>query len=213
MDFFSGNFNEIIKQIVLSIVPFLFAATVHEFMHGYVAYKLGDPTAKSAGRLTLNPFAHIDPLGLLCLIVTRTFGWAKPVPVNFYMLKHRYGIALVSVAGPIANLVLAVLSVVLLHLFEFVTNSISLPKPIIYPITMMIYYSIVINVALFVFNLLPILPLDGGRIIYNFLPYELADKYAVTEKYGFIIIVVLVFTGVIEYILVPPMRFVYSLIM
>ena len=205
--------NNIIKQIVLSIVPFLFAATIHEFMHGFVAYKLGDNTAKNEGRLTLNPIAHIDPIGLLCLVVTRSFGWAKPVPVNFYQIRHKYGMALVSVAGPLSNLFLAIFSVGLLHLFEYMVYNITMPESIVYPIGMMIYYSIGINVALFVFNLLPILPLDGGRIIYNFLPYNLASKFEVTEKYGFIIILFLIFTGVIKYLIIPPMNLFYKLIM
>lgn len=213
MDFFSGDINNIIKQIVLSIVPFLFAATIHEFMHGFVAYKLGDNTAKNEGRLTLNPIAHIDPIGLLCLVVTRSFGWAKPVPVNFYQIRHKYGMALVSVAGPLSNLFLAIFSVGLLHLFEYMVYNVTMPESIVYPIGMMIYYSIGINVALFVFNLLPILPLDGGRIIYNFLPYNLASKFEVTEKYGFIIILFLIFTGVIKYLIIPPMNLFYKLIM
>lgn len=213
MDFFSGDINNIIKQIALSIVPFLFAATVHEFMHGYVAYKLGDNTAKNEGRLTLNPIAHIDPIGLLCLIVTKTFGWAKPVPVNFYQIRHKYGMAIVSVAGPLSNFMLAIFSVILFRLFKYITYNVSMPESIVYPIEMMIYYSIVINLALFIFNLLPILPLDGGRIIYNFLPYDLANKFAVTERYGFLIILFLVFTGVIKYIIIPPMNLVYRLIM
>ncbi len=213
MDFLSGDINNIIKQIVLSIVPFLFAATLHEFMHGYVAYKLGDNTAKNEGRLTLNPIAHIDPIGLLCLIVTRSFGWAKPVPVNFYQIRHKYGMALVSVAGPLSNLFLAIFSVGLLHLFKYMVYNVTMPESIVYPIGMMIYYSIGINIALFIFNLLPILPLDGGRIIYNFLPYNLASKFEVTEKYGFIIILFLIFTGVIKYLIIPPMNLFYKLMM
>ena len=213
MDFFGSDFSKIVQQIALSIVPFLLAATVHEFMHGYVAYRFGYPKDKNAGRLTLNPLAHIDPIGLLCLIVTRMFGWAKPVPVNFYLLRHKYGMAMVSVAGPLSNLFLAVISAVLFNLFIVVAKSVELPNSVAYPIAMMIYYSVGINIALFVFNLLPILPLDGGRIIYNFLPRDLAIKYEVTEKYGFIIVIFLVFTGVIEYVILPPMNFIYSLIM
>ena len=141
------------------------------------------------------------------------FGWAKPVPVNFYLLRHKYGMAMVSVAGPLSNLFLAVISAVLFNLFIVVAKSVELPNSVAYPIAMMIYYSVGINIALFVFNLLPILPLDGGRIIYNFLPRDLAIKYEVTEKYGFIIVIFLVFTGVIEYVILPPMNFIYSLIM
>ena len=111
------DISSTIRMIALSIVPFLFAITIHEFMHGYAAYKLGDNTAKNAGRLTLNPIAHIDPIGLLVLVITRMIGWAKPVPVNYYNIRHKYGVAIVSAAGPLANLATAFLSALLFKLF------------------------------------------------------------------------------------------------
>ena len=115
------NFNEFMVKLALSIVPFMFAVTIHEVMHGYAAYKLGDNTAKNAGRLTLNPIAHIDPVGLLVLVLTRMIGWAKPVPVNYNNLRHKYGVAIVSVAGPLANFVTAFLSAVILKLLILTT--------------------------------------------------------------------------------------------
>ena len=106
------NLSDFMIKAALSVVPFMFAVTIHEVMHGYAAYKLGDNTAKNAGRLTLNPIAHIDPVGLLVLLLTRIIGWAKPVPVNYYNLRHKYGVAIVSAAGPLANLITAFLSAV-----------------------------------------------------------------------------------------------------
>lgn len=207
------DLREIIKYIILAIVPFFFAITVHEVSHGYVAYKLGDDTAKRMGRLTLNPISHIDPLGLLFLLVTRTFGWAKPVPVNFYNLRHKYGVAIVSASGPISNLILGILSVIVFKIIELVATNVAIPQAVLEPILMMTAYSIQINVALFIFNLIPILPLDGGRILCNFLPAEQAAKFSQTERYGFVIILVLCLTGVVRYIIGPPINFIYSLIM
>lgn len=196
------NISSYIQTIALSIVPFLFAVTIHEFMHGYAAYKLGDNTAKNAGRLTLNPIAHIDPLGLIVLVVTRMIGWAKPVPVNYYNIRHKYGVAIVSAAGPLANLATAFLSAILLKIFMVFIQG-AIPANIAEPIQLMIIYSILINISLFIFNLLPIMPMDGARIIWNFLPREQAEKYESTEKYYFIIILVLIVSGILSYIITP----------
>ncbi len=200
------NFNEFMVKLALSIVPFMFAVTIHEVMHGYAAYKLGDNTAKNAGRLTLNPIAHIDPVGLLVLVLTRMIGWAKPVPVNYNNLRHKYGVAIVSVAGPLANFVTAFLSAVILKLLTMTFYYI--PSAIVEPLFLMTLYSITINLALCIFNLLPIMPMDGARIIWNFLPREQAIKYEETEKYYFIIILILIFTSVLHYIISPIISFV-----
>lgn len=196
------DISSTIRMIALSIVPFLFAITIHEFMHGYAAYKLGDNTAKNAGRLTLNPMAHIDPIGLLVLVITRMIGWAKPVPVNYYNIRHKYGVAIVSAAGPLANLATAFLSALLFKLFIVYVSG-NIPENIAQPLEAMIVYSILINVSLFIFNLLPIMPMDGARIIWNFLPREQAEKYEATEKYYLIIILVLIVSGVLSYIITP----------
>lgn len=196
------NFNEFMVQVALSIVPFMFAVTIHEVMHGYAAYKLGDNTAKNAGRLTLNPIAHIDPLGLLVLVLTRMIGWAKPVPVNYYNLKHKYGVAIVSAAGPLANLVTAFLSALLFKLFTVYVSD-NIPENIATPLGAMLVYSILINISLCIFNLLPIMPMDGARIIWNFLPREQAEKYEATGQYYFIIILVLIVSGALAYIITP----------
>lgn len=203
------DISSTIRMITLSIVPFLFAITIHEFMHGYAAYKLGDNTAKNAGRLTLNPMAHIDPIGLLVLVITRMIGWAKPVPVNYYNIRHKYGVAIVSAAGPLANLATAFLSALLFKLF-IVYIAGNIPENIAQPLEAMIFYSILINVSLFIFNLLPIMPMDGARIIWNFLPREQAEKYEATEKYYFIIILVLIVSGVLSYIITPIRNVIFS---
>ena len=203
------DISSTIQMIALSIVPFLFAITIHEFMHGYAAYKLGDNTAKNAGRLTLNPMAHIDPIGLLVLVITRMIGWAKPVPVNYYNIRHKYGVAIVSAAGPLANLATAFLSALLFKLF-IVYIAGNIPENIAQPLEAMIFYSILINVSLFIFNLLPIMPMDGARIIWNFLPREQAEKYEATEKYYFIIILVLIVSGVLSYIITPIRNVIFS---
>ena len=203
------DISSTIRMIALSIVPFLFAITIHEFMHGYAAYKLGDNTAKNAGRLTLNPIAHIDPIGLLVLVITRMIGWAKPVPVNYYNIRHKYGVAIVSAAGPLANLATAFLSALLFKLF-IVYIAGNIPENIAQPLEAMIFYSILINVSLFIFNLLPIMPMDGARIIWNFLPREQAEKYEAPEKYYFIIILVLIVSGVLSYIITPIRNVIFS---
>ncbi len=208
-DFSDFNFNKFMYELSLSIVPFLFAVTVHEVMHGFVAYKLGDNTAKDAGRLTLNPIKHIDPIGLLFLLVTRMFGWAKPVPVNFYNIRHhKYGVAMVAFAGPASNIVMAILSVIaikVLLLFQ-------LPENIGTPIALMLVYSVRINIALTIFNLIPIMPLDGARILSNFLPRDMAIKYEATERYGMIILLILFMTNIYGKVIGPLIGGVYQVV-
>jgi Zn-dependent protease len=213
MDF---NITEYLRFIALAIVPFMFAVTVHEFSHGMSAYMLGDDTAKRAGRLTLNPIAHIDLFGLLFLIITRLFGWAKPVPVNYGNLYRRtkYGPAIVAFAGPMSNLVLAVVSAIILRLlYNVQVEEGSMLIKVLIPVAGMLKISVSINLALFIFNLIPIPPLDGGRIVTNFLPYDKAVKFAAIERYGFIIILVLFLTRAIDYILLPAMNFFMNILL
>ncbi|MCA1927880.1 MAG: site-2 protease family protein [Calditerrivibrio sp.] len=206
MDF---DISSYLKQLSVSILPFFMAVTLHEVSHGYAAYLLGDDTAKRAGRLTLNPFAHIDIVGLLFLLITRLFGWAKPVPVDLSRLKYKkYGPAIVSFSGPLANFVLAFLSGLLLRsIVGIEVDKGSWEKFFLEPIGYMLLYSVQINIALGVFNLLPILPMDGGRILQSFLPYQMAYKYGQTERYGFFIILILLLTGVVGMIIYPVMNF------
>jgi Zn-dependent protease len=207
MDF---NIAEYIRFLTLAIVPFLLAITVHEFSHGFSAYLLGDDTAKKAGRLTLNPLAHIDPMGLLFLVITRLFGWAKPVPVHYGKLhkNRKYGPAIVAFAGPLSNLLLAVISAIILHmLYNVRVEQGSTMMKVLVPLAGMVRLSVNINVALFIFNLLPIPPLDGGRIVQSLLPYDKAVAFSKLEQYGFIILIILFLTRTIDAIIMPVMSF------
>lgn len=198
------DINTFLRDLSIMALPFLFAITVHEASHGYAAYFLGDDTAKRHGRLTLNPLKHIDIFGLLFLFLTRLFGWAKPVPVDFTRLRDKkYGPAIVAAAGPFSNFILAIVSAVLFHLLTMFEFNEFISTKVLQPVLMMLVFSVQINVALGIFNLVPILPLDGGRILQTFLPLNLAYKYSQTERYGFLIIIILLITNVIGKIVFP----------
>jgi len=187
---------------ILTLILFFFALTIHEFSHGWVAWKLGDPTAKNAGRLTLNPLAHIDPIGTillpLMLIMTHSpfiFGWAKPVPVDFYNLRNpKRDMVWVGLAGPMANIILAIVLSFFLKILVLTGGN---------PLSAILSYAIIINLLLAVFNALPIPPLDGSRVLIGLLPRELAIRYARIEPYGFIIIIGLLWLGMIGSVIWP----------
>jgi len=184
-------------------VVLLFSVIVHEVAHGYVALLNGDPTARLSGRITLNPIPHIDPIGtiLLPLLLLFTgsrllFGWAKPVPVNpSYFRNLRLGEVTCSFAGPGSNLLLALLFSFLLRL--------NLGGP---GLMLLAYYGCTINIFLALFNLIPIPPLDGSHLVAAFLPYRLAQMYRTLEPVGFIILLVLFYTGIMGMILMPIYR-------
>ncbi len=198
-----------IQQVSLGIVPVLMSISLHEVAHGAVAYRLGDPTAKMAGRLTLNPIKHLDPLGLLVFLLTRIIGWAKPVPVNPFNLKNpKRDMIWVAAAGPATNLALALLCAAAFRgmikampgLVGYVAAflhwgkvpSLSGVYTVLAPITIMLFLGITINVALCIFNLIPIPPLDGGRIVYGILPMSVAQKYATLERWGLLIVLIII---------------------
>ncbi|MGH7899276.1 MAG: site-2 protease family protein [Candidatus Binatia bacterium] len=208
--------QEQIQQISLWVLPILIAVVFHEVAHGYVANWLGDSTAKRAGRLTLNPIAHIDPLGSviipLVLLVTNSgfvFGWAKPVPVNFAALSRpRRDMILVAAAGPLTNLVLAVVSALVFHSIRSSSagDAQALSEAVFYPLGMIAQRSVLMNVFLGVFNLVPIPPLDGGRVLTGLLPVDWARQFAKIEPFGFLILIVLLMSHSLGALIGQPIR-------
>lgn len=195
--------SSIIQTIAVYALPVLFAITLHEAAHGYVARMYGDNTAMYAGRITLNPIKHIDPVGTIlvpiAILVSSSlmgigaflFGWAKPVPVNFGNLRNpKKDIRFVAFAGPGANFVMALLWALSLKL-QFVTG---LNEPFF---AEMAKAGIVVNLVLAALNLLPILPLDGGRILFSFLPSSAAYSFSRTEPYGMIVLIALLMLGIL----------------
>ena len=204
------------ERIFCAAVPVVFAITVHEVAHGWVAARLGDPTAKLAGRLTLNPVKHIDPLGtivvpLVMLVLTSfIFGWAKPVPVDWRNLRQpRRDMALVAAAGPGANLLMLALWTLALAPLFGAGGGLSYPSILLIE---MAKIGIIINTALIVLNLLPLPPLDGSRVVTAFLPPAAARRYNALESWGLLILVALIFTGVLGAILIPPVNFILSVV-
>lgn len=202
------NELSLIQRIVVWILPVIFAITVHEVAHGWVAKQFGDRTASMMGRLTLDPLKHIDPLGTIIipglLLLTFTgfiFGWAKPVPVDPRNFKNpRQDMAVVALAGPLSNLLMAV-GWALLARLGVTLNIGYISMPLIYTGVA----GISINLVLMLINLLPIPPLDGGRVLTGLLPLRLAYKFSQLERYGFIILLLLLATGFLNTILGYPM--------
>jgi Zn-dependent protease len=192
-----GLLNLLIKDplaFIIIAIPLLYAVIFHELAHGWVAYRLGDPTAKSMGRLTINPLKHLDPMGTLMLFLVG-FGWAKPVPVNFnYIHDKRKGMILVSSAGVITNMLLAFCA---LFLYQLLSPS---PSGIA---AQLLYYFARINIILAALNLIPIPPLDGSKILMGFAPPNVQQFLFRIERYGMLILILLLFTGVLE----PVIRF------
>jgi Zn-dependent protease len=213
-----------IVNILCIVIVSLFSISFHEFMHGYVSYRLGDPTARAMGRLTLNPIKHIDPIGLLMMIFAR-IGWAKPVPINpAYYRNRKAGTILVSIAGPLSNLMLAFVFTLptgwmnatydlsgawAILIGSATTGAIGIMDTLF----LISYYFVVLNIGLAIFNLLPIPPLDGSKVLSGVLPTETYFKFMRYERYigiAFLAIVILV-PGFLNNIIMPVEEFVMNL--
>ncbi|MCU7809874.1 MAG: site-2 protease family protein [Candidatus Thiodiazotropha sp. (ex Notomyrtea botanica)] len=197
----------LIQKLAIFILPLVFAITVHEAAHGWMAKRLGDKTAEMLGRVTLNPLKHIDPVGTilvplgLYLMTGFMFGWAKPVPVTWQNLNHpKRDMGLVALAGPGANLIMALIWAVMVYIGAMSMESYDW---VALPLLLMGVAGVLINSVLMALNLLPILPLDGGRVLYSVLPQKQAQIYSRMETFGLIIVVLLLVTGLLGVILWP----------
>jgi len=195
--------------IIFQIVALIFSAIIHEYMHGWAAHQLGDTTAKDMGRLTLNPIPHIDPIGSIALPALLifsgmgiVFGWAKPVPYNPYNLRdQKYGGAKVAIAGPAANLITAIFFGLILRFAPIANPAFATFLAII----------VQINLLLMIFNLVPLPPLDGSKVIMPFLPYKLQTQFAKLEQYGMFLVILFIWIGFP--VIVPVIEFMYRLIL
>ncbi len=197
------NFD--IIRFILTIPALLLTLTIHEYAHGYAAMKLGDPTARNLGRLTLNPLKHLDPLGALCMLFFH-FGWAKPVPINARYFKNpRKDMALTALAGPTSNVILAFIGVILLCVFQNIFNAFPPNSEFIYNIydLTFVFFSIFIslNASFAIFNMLPVPPLDGSRFFYVFLPSKWYFGIMKYERYIMLAMFLLIWGGAFDIIL------------
>ncbi|HQN69187.1 MAG TPA: site-2 protease family protein [Anaerolineaceae bacterium] len=208
---FGLDLPTLINRVIILVIAF----TVHEYMHAFVAYKFGDWTAKNAGRLTLNPLVHLDPLGSIMLLFAG-FGWAKPVPVNPYVIrqKHPAGLMLVSLAGPLSNLVLAAVGGGIIRLLVVVRYTWMAPE---WLVNFLLEF-IVINIMLFLFNMIPIAPLDGDKILEYTLPEAWKSKFETVRQYGSYILFGMMIIGrftkfdVFGFLMDKPMSHIFSLL-
>ncbi len=212
--------QEIIRNFSIYFIPIMLGVIIHEVAHGWTAEKLGDPTARLMGRISLNPIVHVSLFGtiilpafLLLMKSPILFGWAKPVPVDFNRLKYgRKGMAMVAISGPLSNFLIASVSAIIYHFLIMMgkTNLVhSLPfmNKILLPLLLMSAASVSINIILMVLNLIPIPPLDGGRIVVGILPEKQARLFAEIERYGMLILVLLLFSNMLGKIINPVLSF------
>ncbi len=209
----NGDIQGFVISLLLSLPVVLLALSVHETAHGYIAYKLGDPTASNLGRLTLNPIKHVDPIGFICMVLCG-FGWAKPVPVNTrYFKKPKRDMALTAAAGPLSNLLLALIFAVLLRVELTVYSNMTALTSFTYQVFLwletFLYLGVKLNVTLAVFNLIPVPPFDGSRMFLVLLPTDTYFKIMRYEKYIYIALMFALILGFLD----TPINFVTNLFM
>ena len=198
-----------VYEFLIRIPIVLFSLTVHEVAHGFAAYKLGDPTAKSLGRLSLNPLKHLDPAGAICMLLFR-FGWAKPVPINTrYFKKPRSGMALTALAGPASNLLMSLIAFIITRYIYAFGGAALLSDSVTFLQLLCIFFDtfFLMNLCLAVFNLIPVPPLDGSRILLVFLPDKLYFGIMRYEQYIYIGLIVCLFLGILD----VPLNFIVDL--
>jgi len=205
-----------VAQIFIAFIVLLFSLTIHEMAHAWTADRLGDPTARLLGRVSLNPLVHADPIGTILFPLIAMFtgapliGWAKPVPVNVRQLRHqRRDYVLVAAAGPASNLVLAFLAACVLSVVPVSPQTLDAAN-ISAPIASILSRVIFLNVLLAVFNMIPIPPLDGGNVLAGLLPFRLAVEFNRMRPYGFLLLYALILTGGFDRLVLPPYRFIVS---
>ena len=208
-----------ITGLLYQIPILLFSLTIHEFSHGITAYYLGDDTAKRAGRLTLNPISHIDPIGLLMLFIAH-IGWAKPVPINPYNFKnYKRDTAITAAAGPISNFLIAIILSIFFHILQGIIPAEKLMAGFNQTVFFALYYAILINLALGLFNLIPLPPLDGSKILGGFLTDQQYARYTAKERQGAMILMIIFAAdyilrlGLIRSIIEVPLGFFINLLL
>lgn len=195
--------EEFLQRAILAAPAIFFALTVHEYFHAWTALRFGDTTARDMGRLTLNPLAHIDPMGLIMMFVSQfRFGWAKPVPVNLFNVRHpRVASFWVSAAGPLSNLAMGLVFGMLFRLV--LSGGLSLPDMVGEFLVMFLYTSVMINVSLFFFNMIPLFPLDGSHILRSIMPEEHGSLFDRLDRISPFILLILIITGGFWFVLGP----------
>lgn len=199
----AGTLSEKLLQILILVLCVFFSLSVHEMSHGLGAYAMGDKTAKNTGRLSLNPFHHLDPFGALCLFLFG-FGWAKPVMVNPWNFKHKKaGMIVTSLAGPVSNFILAFIALLIFTVLGKIpfSSSITFGYNFVTICSIICINLVYLNIGLGVFNLIPIPPLDGSKVLNAVLPQRIYFKIMEYERYGFIVLVLLLYTGVLDGVL------------
>ncbi len=206
-----GNFD--IQRVLLMVVPVLLGLTIHEYAHGLAAWRLGDDTARREGRLTLNPLAHLDPLGTVMLFFSGLFGWAKPVPFNPANFRNPVrDTTLVALAGPASNFITALVAALIFHAAVSFNLFRLVPAGVAGNLATIIYLTVLVNISLGVFNLLPFPPLDGFKVLAYFLPPQWVAAAYRNSLAFFILFLVLVVTGMLRHVLGPVVGTLFSLI-